>query len=57
MGGETRCALSTEAVLMHAHLAQTLARTQELLQGTADTDARAQEAMARAQPAAQILTP
>jgi hypothetical protein len=59
MGGETRCELSIEAVRVHAHLAQTLARTQELLQRAADTYARAQEALARAQtpPAAQILTP
>ena len=42
MGGETRCELSTEAVRLHAHLTQTLARTQELLQRTADTYARAQ---------------
>jgi hypothetical protein len=59
MGGETRCELSTEAVRVHAHLAQTLARTQELLQRTADTYARAQEVMARiqTQPAAQVLAP
>jgi hypothetical protein len=59
LGGETRCELSIEAVRVHAHLAQTLARTQELLQRAADTYARAQEALARAQspPAAQILTP
>ena len=31
MGGETRCELSTEAVRVHAHLTQTLARTAELL--------------------------
>jgi hypothetical protein len=59
MGGETRCELSTEALRVHAHLTQTLARTEELLQRTEDTNARAQEAMARAQtqPAAQFLTP
>jgi hypothetical protein len=59
MGGEARCELSVEAVRVHAHLAQTLARTQELLQRTADTSARAQEVLARAQtqPAAQTLTP
>ena len=58
MGGETRCELSTEAVRVHAHLTQTLARTEELLQRTADTYARAQDTMARAQtqPAAPILT-
>jgi hypothetical protein len=59
MGGETRCELSIEAVRVHAHVAQTLARTQELLQRTEDTYARAQEVMARiqTQPAAQVLAP
>ena len=60
LGGETRCALNAEAVRLHAHVTQTLARTQELLQRSADTYARAQEVMARAQTqpaAAQVLTP
>ena len=47
LGGESRCTLTAEAVRVQERVTQTLARTAELLERSAATYARAQDAMAR----------